>query len=280
MDQQSLESALADLNLPAVRFFRTIDSTNDEAWRWVEQAAPHRALVISDEQTAGRGRLHRRWMTTAGSGLAFSLVLLTTPLDIQPLSHLTGLGALAACQALRNQYSLPAQVKWPNDILLDQRKVGGVLVETRWNGDELKAVVIGIGINIAPQSINPAILPSDELSFPATCVEDVLGHAVDRMELLHTILQELFSWLLRMGLPDFIETWNSSLAFRNQWVELSGWKETLVPHSGTAVTQVLIGKVIGLDSDGSLQLMSRNGELVTVQVGEIHLRPTDSPPPD
>ncbi len=279
MDQPSLESVLADVNLPAVRYFRTIDSTNDEAWRWIESGAPHRALVISDEQSAGRGRLHRHWITTSGSGLAFSLVLLSPPLDPQPLSRLTGLGALAACLAIRKQYSLPAQVKWPNDILLDQHKAGGVLVETRWNGADLKAVVIGIGINIAPQSINPGILPFDELSFPATCVEDVLRHPVDRMELLHAILQELYSWLPRLGLPDFIDAWQGNLAFRDQWVELSGGDEALPPHQGRNQAQAMIGKLIGLNGDGSLQLMTRDGELVTAQVGELHLRPTAAPQP-
>ncbi len=80
MDQPSLESALADLNLPAIRFFTSIDSTNDEAWRWIDAGAPHRALVIADEQTAGRGRFQRHWVTTAGKWAGFQPGLaLTSP---------------------------------------------------------------------------------------------------------------------------------------------------------------------------------------------------------
>ena len=189
MDQTSLETILTDLPVPSVHFFPTLDSTNDEAWRWVDTGAPDGSLVIADEQTAGRGRLHRHWVTIAGSSLAFSLVLLSPSIDPRFYSRLTGIAALAVCQALRTHYSLPALVKWPNDILVNERKAGGVLVETRWSGDDLVAAVIGIGINIAPESVSPAVLPPHSLSFPATYIEGALGHPVDRMELLHTILK-------------------------------------------------------------------------------------------
>lgn len=279
MDQQSLDSILVDLHLPGIRFLNTVDSTNDEAWRWIENGAPHGALVIADEQTAGRGRLQRRWTTAAGSGLAFSLVLLSPPLDPRQLSRLVGLGSVATCLALRSQYCLPAQVKWPNDILLDQRKAGGVLVEARWNGEDLQGVVIGIGINIAPKSVNPHILPVEQLSFPATCIEDALGRPVDRMELLHAILLQFFSWFPKLDLPNFMEAWEDCLAYRNQWVELSSLNEALQSAQEPVLPQVTLGKVIGLNADGSLQLMTRSGKLVTAQVGEIHLKPTSSPQP-
>jgi len=278
MDQKSVVSTLADLNLPAIHFFNTIDSTNAEAWRWLENGAPHGAMVIADEQTAGKGRLHRRWITAVGSGLAFSLVLMSPPFDSRLLSRLTGLGALATCLALQNHYSLPAQVKWPNDILLDQRKAGGVLVEARWNGKDLQSVVIGIGINIAPESVNPDLLPAEALSFPATCIENALGHPVDRMELLHAILHEFVSWLPQLGLPDFIETWESHLAYRDQWVELSGEAHAISSPHQDIPALLVTGKVIGLSEDGALQLLTRSGKVETAQVGEIHLRPAASSP--
>jgi BirA family biotin operon repressor/biotin-[acetyl-CoA-carboxylase] ligase len=278
MDQQSLDSALADLRLPAIRFFRTIDSTNDQAWRWVENGAPHAALVIADEQSAGRGRLDRHWVTIAGSGLAFSLILLSPPLNPEVVSRMTGLGALAACQALRNLYSLPALVKWPNDILLDQRKTGGVLVELRWNGQDLAAAVIGIGINIAPLSLKPDLLDAGSFSLPATCVENVLRQPVDRLQLLHTILRELFSWLPRLSSPAFIRAWEDCLAYRGQWVELLGDATVTPKTQPSAPSKSLMGKVIGLGSDGSLRLFTGKGKLIAAKMGEIRLRPTTNPP--
>jgi BirA family biotin operon repressor/biotin-[acetyl-CoA-carboxylase] ligase len=273
MDQHSLVYALADLHLPAIRFFQSVGSTNDEAWRWIDTGSPDQALVIADSQTAGRGRSQRRWIAVPGSGLSFSLILLSPPFDPRLISRLNGLGAVAVRDALQRKYTLPAQIKWPNDILLDHRKVGGVLVEARWSGETLKAVIIGIGINIAPESVSAVNLPPAGLNFPATCVENALGRPVDRLRLLHDILQEFLSWLPRLSLSDFIHEWETSLAFRDQWVELSPGDTSPLSQKGHVTAASEEGKVIGLTQDGSLKLITRTGELVTVTVGDIHLRP-------
>jgi BirA family biotin operon repressor/biotin-[acetyl-CoA-carboxylase] ligase len=278
MDQLSVDSMLADLHLPAIRFFFSIDSTNDEAWRWVRNGAPHAALVVADEQTAGRGRSHHHWVTVVGSGLAFSLILCSPPLDPQAISRLTGLGALATCQALARQYSLHPQVKWANDILLGQHKVGGVLAEARWNGNALEAVVVGIGINIAPQSLDPRNLPAQGLRMPATCVESVLGKPVDRLILLHAILEKFLGWLPHLASPEFLHAWEESLAYREQWVELKAETEFIRNPPAAGSSQSIVGKVIGLNSDGALRLLTVSGEMIAVQAGEIHLRPIAAPP--
>ena len=83
MDQASLQDYLEDLGLPLIRFFESIDSTNDEAWRCVDIGVPHSTLIVADEQTAGRGRYQRHWVTTRGACLAFSLVLHAPPLNAQ-----------------------------------------------------------------------------------------------------------------------------------------------------------------------------------------------------
>jgi biotin-[acetyl-CoA-carboxylase] ligase BirA-like protein len=278
MDQKSVESVLSTLNLPAVRYFNSKGSTNDEAWEWVDAAAPHAALVVTEEQTAGRGRFQRRWITPRGSGLAISLILRFPPLDPQFVHNLTGLGALVVSQALRAKFGLAAQIKWPNDVLLRQRKVAGVLVESRWDGDKLKVAVIGIGINIAPDSVNPVNLPPAGLNFPATSVENELGHPVDHLELLYATLEQFFSWLPRLASPGFIQAWEDSLAYKDQWVELSLDSPDQSPPQADSSPQIYAGKVIGLTMDGSLKLITRSGELVTAQVGELHLRLTPADP--
>ncbi len=90
----------------------------------------------------------------------------------------TALGALAVCQTFREKYALPAEIKWPNDVLVNRSKLAGILVEAHWQGDQLQAVILGIGINIAPESV-PV---ESELIYPATCVQTVLGRPVDRLE--------------------------------------------------------------------------------------------------
>jgi BirA family biotin operon repressor/biotin-[acetyl-CoA-carboxylase] ligase len=270
MDQPTLISTLADLHLPDIRYVQRIDSTSDEARRWIAISAPDKALVVADEQTTGRGRFQRRWYTPPGAALAFSLVLLSPPFDPHNLSRLTGLGAVAVRNALLKLYALPSQIKWPNDILIGESKAAGVLVEALWSGQILKAVIIGIGINIASESVSAVNLPPPELNYPATCVENALQHPVDRLELLHAVLYELIdTWLPQLSLTGFIQEWEANLAFRDQWVELS---------SGVA-DKNLNGKVIGLTQDGSLQLITRAGKLVTIEVGEIHLRPTSADEP-
>ena len=278
MDQASLESILADLHLPAIRYFTTIDSTNIEAWRWIEAGAPHAALVVADEQTAGRGRLQRRWITVPGGGLAFSLVLSFPLIEPDYFSRLTGLGALAVCLALQKHYALPAKIKWPNDILLGERKTGGVLAEASWSGERINAVVIGIGINIAMNSIDPDNMPPEILNFPVTCVEEVLGHPVKRMDLLHGILEEFFNWLPKLASNEFLKAWEDILAYRGQWVEvMQGTHDPSSSPVDPFQQNRLIGKEIGLAPDGALQVLAENGEVITVRVGEIHLRPTTIP---
>lgn len=273
MDQQSLESNLADLQLSAIRFYQSIGSTNDEAGNWIEVGAPDLSLVIADEQTAGRGRSNRRWISAPGASLTFSLILRSPPFNAQFLSRLPGLGAVAVQNALHKKFSIPAQIKWPNDILIDQMKVCGVLVEVRWHGESPEGIIIGIGINIAPESISSINLPTAGLNFPVTCIESVLGHPVDRLELLHAILQEILFWLPRLSSPEFILAWESTLAFLGQWVEIFTGETSAHSIHGNVPPDPKVGKVIGLSQDGSLRLSTPTGEFVTVSIGEVHLRP-------
>jgi BirA family transcriptional regulator, biotin operon repressor / biotin---[acetyl-CoA-carboxylase] ligase len=279
MDQDSLESALADLYLPAIRFYHCIDSTNAEALKWIINGAQDKALVVADEQTAGRGRFNHRWVTVPGAALALSLIMLPPQIDQKRYSRFSGLGAVSVREVLYKKYALPAQIKWPNDILIGQKKVGGVLVDVIWSGETLRGLVIGIGINIAPESVSAVNLPSTELNFPATCVENELGHSIDRLELLHAILQELLAWLPRLSLPDFIIAWESNLAFRGQWVEISRGDSTSLAQNGNSLTPSELRKVIGLSPDGSLRVSTKSGELLEVAVGEIHLQPSMMNPP-
>jgi len=279
MDQQTLQSRLSDLNLPAIRYYPTTGSTNDVASHWITEGAVDRSLVVANEQTAGRGRGEHRWQTTNNSGLAFSLILFPIHLGQFVVPRRTAIGALAIKDALQKTYDLPAQIKWPNDVLLNRKKVGGILAENYWEGDDLIAVILGFGINVALDSINSASLPTEGFNFPATCVEAELGHTVDRIELLHSVLKAFFDWRPRLPSPEFLREWESSLAFRGEWVLISQGdsygKDGLpisLEHSPTPINE---GKVLGLAPDGALKLLTRSGEVVTAHSGEVRLRPKD-----
>lgn len=279
MDQRTLEAALFDLPLNAIRYFPSLDSTNDEAARWVAQGAADLALVVADEQTAGRGRAGRRWYTPAGAALAFSLILRTPQVVPGVLTRLTALGTLAVHGALRGRYGLPAQIKWPNDVVIQGRKVAGVLAEAHWLGDRLEAVILGIGINVAPDSVSDTALPPAERRFPVTCVESALGGPVERVEVLHAVLAELIHWRPRLVSLIFLQAWEASLAFLGEWVRVSpgeGFNGGSPLNSlGRPSQRVWEGQIAGLAPDGALRLRTRSGEIVTAQVGEIRLHPLD-----
>src|SRR5512133_1707852 len=257
MNQNTLKNALLKLPLGDVRYFDTIGSTNNEALAWATSGARDLSLVIADEQTAGRGRLDRKWFTPKGTALAFSLILRPTPREKQHLTRIVGLAALAAADALRT-HELAAQIKWPNDILLNGRKVAGILIESVWSGEEVDYLVIGIGVNV----LNGAVPPAELLQFPATSLAESLGSAVEREAVLRDILAGIIALRPHLGTDSFLAAWEKALAFRGEQVQV-------VEGSGASVT----GDLQGLESDGSLRLSNDAGKSVIVRFGDVRLRP-------
>lgn len=260
MDNNSLRSYLADLPLGEVVFHPSLGSSNTEAMRWAEQGAPHLSLVAADEQTAGKGRSDRSWFTYPGVALAFSLILRPFGNQVIPGARITGLGALAVCDVLQGEYQLPAKIKWPNDVLITGSKVAGVLVEAAWFGDDIVYSVLGIGINVARLSVPPHGM----LDFPATSVEQELGNPVDRWVLLKQILEALLVRLQQIEQDVFIKDWEDNLAYKGMAVQIL--KDSDEPKEG---------RIQGLDSSGSLQLLLPGGELELVKIGDVRLRQVD-----
>jgi BirA family biotin operon repressor/biotin-[acetyl-CoA-carboxylase] ligase len=268
MNQSSLQRSLAPLSLGGLRYFDSVGSTNDEALAWATEGARDFSLVVADEQTTGRGRAGRRWITPHGTALAFSLILrpALTPNpspdygrgeSFKP-SLFTGLGALALVDALKKR-GLKPQIKWPNDVLLNGKKVAGILVESVWTGDALDTVILGMGVNALAGSVPP----TDELLFPATSVEAELGRPLERAELLQDILSALTAWRPKLSTGELVKAWEENLAFRGEQVRV--WQGSEQP---------LTGRIVGLEPDGSLRLLpGKRDKIVTVQFGEIHLRP-------
>jgi BirA family biotin operon repressor/biotin-[acetyl-CoA-carboxylase] ligase len=270
MNLVELQQTLIGLPVGGLRYFDRVGSTNDEAANWAEQGAADLALVIADEQIAGRGRQGRKWFTPAGTALAFSLVLKDFDQEALAdiLSRLTGLGALAVTEALRSDYGLPAVIKWPNDILLEQRKVGGVLAEASWIGSRLNSMILGIGINVQAGSVPPA----SECFFPAGCVETVLGRSVSRRELLRSILAHLLAWRERLGRPDFIQAWEERLAFKGEWVQIANGTLHRLGAGGLDLSTNTV-KIVGLDEQGRLKGRDQAGNLLFLHSGEVRLCP-------
>ena len=258
MNETSLKKHLAKLNLGGLRYFETIGSTNDEALAWAATGANDLSLVIADEQTQGRGRLDRKWFTPKNSAIAMSLILRPTAPMRPHLSRTVGLAALSIADACLS-LGLSPQIKWPNDILLNGKKVAGILVETVWSGHDADSLVVGMGVNVEKASIPPAEL----LKFPATSLEEMLGTLPQREDFIFRTLEALIRWREKINIQTFIQAWEEKLAFRGEIVNINAEDE-----------KPIHGIVDGLESDGSLRLKDESGKPVSIRFGDVSLRPS------
>ncbi|GAP07265.1 MAG TPA: biotin--[acetyl-CoA-carboxylase] ligase [Anaerolinea thermolimosa] len=257
MNALLIQALTQKLGLPPAVFLEETTSTNDEALRLAEAGAPDETLVVADYQTRGRGRMGRSWITRKGSALAFSLVLRPRSREEERLELFSPLGALSVASALED-LGLQPQVKWPNDVLLNRRKVCGILVEASWTGERLTALVVGIGVNVAPS----AVPPDEWLIYPATSVEEITGHPVDRMAVLEAILLAFRRWRHELGSDHFMKAWQERLAFLEE--------EVVVQPPGQSS---LRGRLLGVDGEGNLRLQLAGGEEIKLAAGDINLRP-------
>jgi BirA family biotin operon repressor/biotin-[acetyl-CoA-carboxylase] ligase len=257
MDSLELQEILKSTGIRQVVYYEETGSTNDDGIRWLDEDAADFSVIVSDLQTSGRGRGTRKWVTEPGSSLAFSVIFKPMDAHIPFLALYSPLGGLAVAQAIEKVTSLQPQIKWPNDVLIDRKKVCGILSEAVWDGSRLKGVVLGIGINIAPSSIPPA----DQLLFPAACLEIEAGRSVDRWQILSEVLLNLKTWRDQLGSQRFMDAWQERLAFKNEVVMIK--QEGHTP---------MIGILLGVNPQGYLLIQTADGNRVEITVGDVHLR--------
>ena len=247
---------------PTILRFDSVDSTNLEAMRQAKAGAPEGFCVVAREQTSGRGRLDRSWQSPKDAGLYFSLIL-RPQLEMSLWPLITLMAALAVSDALRKACNLRTDIKWPNDICVNGRKLCGVLVETIETESDAAAIV-GIGINLKGDS-----LPADLLA-AATSVEEVSGRAPDREGVLQELVKaitERYDFLYSpQGAEHTIREWcaNSSYAFDRR-------------VSVTIVDEIFEGATRGLESDGALRVETNDGKIRIVRAGDVTaLRATEN----
>lgn len=257
LSKESIQKTAKDLPIPQVHFFEEIDSTNEYALKLAGEQAEEFTLVIAERQTAGRGRQGRRWVTTPGTSLAFTLILKPGEPEVDHLGLFSLLGGLAVCQTIHKFCAVDAQVKWPNDVLLENKKTAGILAEACWQGERLAGVVLGIGINLMPGSVPPP----DALLFPATCVQAHCSRDVNRLDFLIAVLGEVIHLRRTILENAFLEEYTRHLAFIGEQVRLSG-------RSSESVSGVLSG----VDGNGQLLLQMETGEQESFPIGDLHLR--------
>jgi BirA family transcriptional regulator, biotin operon repressor / biotin---[acetyl-CoA-carboxylase] ligase len=239
--------------------FETIDSTSDQLWRWAEEGVSHGACVRSEEQSAGRGRQGRSWHSPAGMGLYFSVLLRPAgPLhEWNPFSLAVGSGIARAIDAT---FGIPVQLKWPNDLMVGGRKLGGILCETR--ASIPGALVTGIGLNLsAPADGWPSSLGGQATSIAEAAggeTPDALG--VD--ELFVACLTELERSYHRFAGRRL----NSFLDELRRRDALAGRR---VRYQGTD-GETREGRAVEIEADGSLRI-EWQGQQQRLFAGEVHL---------
>lgn len=240
-----------------IYYFDQIDSTNIRAKQLGEEGAPHGTLIVAGQQNAGRGRRGRTWESPPGVSIYMSIVLRPEMAPVKA-PMLTLVMALSAADSLKECTGLDVQIKWPNDIVLNGKKLVGILTEMSTEMDYINHVVIGVGINV-----NTERLP-EELKEKATSLRLETGRIIRRSEIIASIMKEFEKnyqlFIETQGLGQMQEKYNSLLINREKEVRILGVKEGYAAYT------------LGINEKGELLVRRDNGEIEAVLAGEVSVR--------
>ncbi len=240
-----IQQALAPRTM---RFYPQADSTNDLAAEWLAQGASEGAVVITNEQLKGRGRLGRSWYTPPDTALILSIILRPS---IAALPRITMLGAVAISEMLEQIGATDVRIKWPNDVLLAGGKVCGVLPEAVWNGDRLQGVVLGMGINVRID------FSETDLVRKAVSIEPIMNQSLDRVELLTILLKRIDYWSKHLEEETLFDAWKVRLKTLGESVRIE--------QNG----QLIAGVAEAVDSLGALLVRDADGAIQRVLAGDV-----------
>lgn len=243
----------------SIHYCESVDSTNNVAKRLAEEGCDNGLVVVSEEQRGGKGRLSRGWFSPFACGDWFSVVL-KPPFLPQEASKCTLMAAVAVVKAVNKYSGVNVAIKWPNDILLNGRKLVGILTEMSAEFGKINYIVIGTGINVnVPKNIVP-----DDIKDCAISVADVAQEPVSRVQILADVLfhmEELYEAVLKDGFAPVLEEWRKYSCTLGQQVKVIAPGET---YSGLAVD---------IDADGLLIVKKDDGTVEKVIAGDVSIRP-------
>jgi BirA family biotin operon repressor/biotin-[acetyl-CoA-carboxylase] ligase len=237
------------------RFYQ-VTSTNELAKDMALLGAKEGTVIIAETQTKGRGRLGREWMSPEG-GIWLS-VILRPKLNAKDAPKLTLIASLAVAQTINQLFNLRAEVKWPNDVLINAKKVCGILTEANTKGDTINFVVVGVGVNA---NIELGSLP-EEVRQNATSLKHELKREINRELFLKTLLEKMehyYFLLLKGKFNHILMEWKNLCGILNSYVEVTSLKEKVE------------GWAVDVDENGALLIKLRNGTLKRVLSGDVAL---------
>lgn len=240
-----------------IAYFDETDSTNIQARKLAEKGAPHGTLVVADCQSAGKGRRGRSWDSPRGTGIWMS-ILLRPGFSPACASMLTLVAGMAAVRGIERACGLTPQIKWPNDLVLDGKKICGILTEMSTEEEEIRYVVIGMGINVNNEAFPP------ELGDTAASLRQKLGHGMRRSPIIGETARafeayyEAFSRTRDMS--GLREEYDGMLVNRGRQVRVL---DPRGPYTG---------KALGIDQGGGLLVEREGGQVSPVISGEVSVR--------
>jgi len=236
-----------------VIYYSRLTSTMEVAKQETQQGAADGTVVIASEQTAGRGRLKRVWLSPKGS-LALSIILYPSVVYLPSLIMVASLAVVHSIEAVTG---LKPRLKWPNDVLVNGRKVSGILIENSVRGNIVNYAIIGIGVNV-----NLRLPDFPEIPPAATSLSDELGRGVSRLALIRRLLIEVEKLYLTLptGGESIYQEWRDNLVTLGRRVQIKSGK---TDYEGIAES---------VASDGGLLLRHPDGSLTKIVAGDVTLR--------
>jgi BirA family biotin operon repressor/biotin-[acetyl-CoA-carboxylase] ligase len=238
-----------------IYYSTTLDSTNEQAKRLAGEGAPHGTLILAEEQQKGRGRMGRDWISPKSGGIWLSIILRPNMAPYEA-PKLTILSAVAVAEAIRKKTGLAAQIKWPNDILINGKKVCGILTELNTEIDVINHVVIGVGINV-----NNLAFPKD-LKQKAASLKQIKSEHIDRTIILAGFLESfetLYQTAMNDGFEGIFQKWRSLCCNLGKHVNIIGRAESFN------------GIALDINNDGALLVRTQDGKVVQVISGDVSL---------
>ncbi len=241
-----------------IHHFHSLDSTNATAYQLALEGAQEGEVVVAEFQKKGRGRLGRDWFSPPYLNLYLS-VILRPNLPPPEIPLITLMAAVAAAEAINDFSGLRPTIKWPNDILMGERKVAGLLNEVQSEMDRIHFVILGIGVNL---NMDVQMLPG-EIQSKATSLRQEMGREVSRPAFLRTLLRELERWyavFLTEGGETILKAWRD-------WAQIKGRRVSV-----SSLGETLTGTAIDVNSDGALILEMDNGATKRVVAGDVEYK--------
>lgn len=242
-----------------LHYFVQTTSTMDDARHLAEDGAPHGTVVVADEQTAGRGTKGRIWVSPPGQSIHTTLILRP---DIEQLKRLSIVSPVASTDAVRETTTLEPTIKWPNDIQIEHRKMGGILIEAEWREGRPSYALVGIGLNV---NFDPAPWAT-KIDRPATSLMIELDQRQEREPVFAALLNAFERRFAQAGSSDLHDVWVSRLNTLHKAV-------TVTLAGGEAIQ----GTAVAVDDAGALIVETETGERRAFIAGEVTLREASDP---